>query len=92
VGQLNRKEIDEMETPATEKLDRVLSYVMTGSGLVEGTAAELNAALAEGFRVVDILVSGSESIGQNRYGFVVVTVLLTKDTQSPYRQHARSKA
>jgi hypothetical protein len=60
--------------------DLVVSYVVSHSGTVPKTTEQLDAALAKGYRVVDVQTTPVETASS--MGYVCVTVVLMSNEES----------
>lgn len=70
---------------AAEPTDLVFTYTATDSGGIKGQYGELQQALAQGFRILDVQ---SHMVGTQNSGYTSVTVIVSKasmDTMYPYR-------
>jgi hypothetical protein len=76
-----------------EPADLVVSYIVSGKGIVKETDDALNEALKNGYRVVDVLATEMRPSGaSNTVGAICVTVVLTMKSglPVPYRSYLKA--
>ncbi len=73
-----------------QPLDLVLSYTVTvgEGGVMVGSSRAIEAALAQGYRVVDVIPT---PCGSGEYSFVCITVVMTLKSSlvSPYKGYTK---